>query len=148
MSTEDGTTFRPSYIPAEEVLVSYFKNDSGTILWSVRQEDTIEGSKTILTAWDTTDGTVRFQCDTTQPAFVKVNSNPSSLYEKMTWGFDNIIYENGGTYLIRSAGCDTKSRNVLCINTALSIWSNPTVTCTGQKPALGSSQDNMGNLPA
>ena len=34
--------------------------------------------------------------------------------------------------------CDTKSRNVLCINTALSIWSNPTVTCTGQKPALGS----------
>lgn len=82
MSTEDGTTFRPSYIPAEEVLVSYFKNDSGTILWSVRQEDTIEGSKTILTAWDTTDGTVRFQCDTTQPAFVKVNSNPSSLYEK------------------------------------------------------------------
>lgn len=22
----------------------------------------------------------------------------------MTWGFDNIIYENGGTYLIRSAG--------------------------------------------
>ena len=33
-------------------------------------------------------------------------------------------------------------------NTALSIWSNPTVTCTGQKPALGSSQDNMGNLPA
>ena len=29
-----------------------------------------------------------------------------------------------------------------------SIWSNPTVTCTGQKPALGSSQDNMGNLPA
>ena len=44
--------------------------------------------------------------------------------------------------------CDTKSRNVLCINTALSIWSNPTVTCTGQKPALGSSQDNMGNLPA
>ena len=104
MSTEDGTTFRPSYIPAEEVLVSYFKNDSGMILWSVRQEDTIEGSKTILTAWDTTDGTVRFQCDTTQPAFVKVNSNPSSLYEKMTWGFDNIIYENGGTYLIRSAG--------------------------------------------
>ena len=44
--------------------------------------------------------------------------------------------------------CDTKSRNVLCINTALSIWSNPTVTCTGQKPALGSSQDNMRNLPA
>ena len=49
---------------------------------------------------------------------------------------------------IRKALCDTKSRNVLCINTALSIWSNPTVTCTGQKPALGSSQDNMGNLPA
>lgn len=50
--------------------------------------------------------------------------------------------------LIPKVECDTKSRNVLCINTALSIWSNPTVTCTGQKPALGSSQDNMGNLPA
>lgn len=44
--------------------------------------------------------------------------------------------------------CDTKSRNVLRVNATLSIWSNPTVTCTGQKPALGSSQDNMGNLPA
>ena len=51
-------------------------------------------------------------------------------------------------HLTRKQKCDTKSRNVLCINTALSIWSNPTVTCTGQKPALGSSQDNMGNLPA
>ena len=50
--------------------------------------------------------------------------------------------------MTRTVECDTKSRNVLCINTALSIWSNPTVTCTGQKPALGSSQDNMGNLPA
>lgn len=29
MSTEDGTTFRPSYIPAEEVLVSYFKMTAG-----------------------------------------------------------------------------------------------------------------------
>ncbi|YAF49260.1 hypothetical protein K6755_05415 [Faecalibacterium prausnitzii] len=44
--------------------------------------------------------------------------------------------------------CDTKSRNVLRVNATLSIWSNPTVACTGQKPALGSSQDNMGNLPA
>lgn len=51
-------------------------------------------------------------------------------------------------FLTLTVECDTKSRNVLCINTALSIWSNPTVTCTGQKPALGSSQDNMGNLPA
>lgn len=48
----------------------------------------------------------------------------------------------------QKAGCDTKSRNVLRVNATLSIWSNPTVTCTGQKPALGSSQDNMGNLPA
>ena len=52
------------------------------------------------------------------------------------------------TFVTQMHRCDTKSRNVLCINTALSIWSNPTVTCTGQKPALGSSQDNMGNLPA
>ncbi len=104
MSMEDGTTFRPSYIPADEVLVSYFKNDSGTILWSVKQEDAIEGSKTILTAWDTTDGSVRFQCDTTQPEFVEVNSNPAALYEKMTGGFNNIIYEGGGTYLIKNAG--------------------------------------------
>ena len=50
--------------------------------------------------------------------------------------------------LIQKLECDTKSRNVLRVNAALSIWSNPTVTCTGQKPALGSSQDNMGNLPA
>ena len=50
--------------------------------------------------------------------------------------------------LIPKVKCDTKSRNVLRVNATLSIWSNPTVTCTGQKPALGSSQDNMGNLPA
>ena len=29
--------------------------------------------------------------------------------------------------------CDTKSRNVLRVNATLSIWSNPTVTCTGIK---------------
>ena len=49
---------------------------------------------------------------------------------------------------LQMAMCDTKSRNVLRVNATLSIWSNPTVTCTGQKPALGSSQDNMENLPA
>ena len=60
-----------------------------------------------------------------------------------------VVSVNGmGGVVTLTAECDTKSRNVLCINTALSIWSNPTVTCTGQKPALGSSQDNMGNLPA
>ena len=64
-------------------------------------------------------------------------------------GTDTLAYSAAAlSYLIQNAECDTKSRNVLCINTALSIWSNPTVTCTGQKPALGSSQDNMGNLPA
>ena len=52
------------------------------------------------------------------------------------------------SWLPQMAKCDTKSRNVLRVNATLSIWSNPTVTCTGQKPALGSSQDNMGNLPA
>ena len=51
-------------------------------------------------------------------------------------------------FLTLTVECDTKSRNVLRVNATLSIWSNPTVTCTGQKPALGSSQDNMGNLPA
>ena len=59
-----------------------------------------------------------------------------------------VLRREGGGNTADPADCDTKSRNVLCINTALSIWSNPTVTCTGQKPALGSSQDNMGNLPA
>lgn len=76
---------------------------------------------------------------------------------KTRWSYANVWEPksiNGGTakysvcLLIPKEECDTKSRNVLCINTALSIWSNPTVTCTGQKPALGSSQDNMGNLPA
>ena len=55
---------------------------------------------------------------------------------------------DGLTGATPKAKCDTKSRNVLRVNATLSIWSNPTVTCTGQKPALGSSQDNMGNLPA
>ena len=72
-----------------------------------------------------------------------IQSLVTVLHENVHCYQDQII---DGT--IRNAECDTKSRNVLCINTALSIWSNPTVTCTGQKPALGSSQDNMGNLLA
>ena len=33
--------------------------------------------------------------------------------------------------------CDTKSRNVLRVNAALSIWSNPTVTCNWSKASVG-----------
>ena len=59
-----------------------------------------------------------------------------------------VAVQGKATRMTRKGKCDTKSRNVLRVNATLSIWSNPTVTCTGQKPALGSSQDNMGNLPA
>ncbi|OUQ36292.1 hypothetical protein, partial [Faecalibacterium sp. An122] len=57
--------------------------------------------------------------------------------------FEDIPYCAAPADPIQKLKCDTKSRNVLRVNAALSIWSNPTVTCTGQKPALGSSQDNM-----
>ena len=66
-------------------------------------------------------------------------------YDRYPWEYTSFPVE-GDVILIEE--CDTKSRNVLRVNATLSIWSNPTVTCTGQKPALGSSQDNMGNLPA
>lgn len=104
MVTEDGTTVRPTYIPEDETLVSYFKNDSGTTLWTIKQKDALEGSKTVLTAWNAMDGSVRFQTDTSQPEFVKVNSNPSALYENLSQQYNNIIYRDGGTYLIKDAG--------------------------------------------
>ena len=69
-----------------------------------------------------------------------------AFYDKLEKA--NLFYENILHFASQKLECDTKSRNVLRVNAALSIWSSPTVTCTGQKPALGSSQDNMGNLPA
>lgn len=70
-------------------------------------------------------------------------------FKKVRWNIlDDREHRDYKNAEIRKAWCDTKSRNVLRVNATLSIWSNPTVTCTGQKPALGSSQDNMGNLPA
>ena len=89
--------------------------------------------------------TATYQCKTLQHTIndYNIQSLVTVLHENVHCYQDQII---DGT--IRNAECDTKSRNVLRVNATLSIWSNPTVTCTGQKPALGSSQDNMGNLPA
>ena len=53
MAKEDGTLFRPSYLSNDEIIIRYAKDDDGTLLWTVRREDSIEGTKAIITAWDT-----------------------------------------------------------------------------------------------
>ena len=98
MVREDGTTFWPSYVPADEVLVAYLKNECGILLWTVKQEDTLNGSKTILTAWNTSDGSMRFQCDTTQPEFEK--NDPVTMYKNLTQNLGVISYEGAGVYMI------------------------------------------------
>ena len=74
MAKEDGTLFRPSYLSNDEIIIRYAKDDDGTLLWTVRREDSIEGTKAIITAWDT-NGEIRFQCDTTRDEFSKMNSD-------------------------------------------------------------------------
>ena len=80
------------------MLVAYLKNECGILLWTVKQEDTLNGSKTILTAWNTSDGSMRFQCDTTQPEFEK--NDPVTMYKNLTQNLDVISYEGAGVYMI------------------------------------------------
>ena len=62
-------------------------------------------------------------------------------------------YENGTRLpsydiLIRIAKCDTRSRNKLLLEAALSIWGNPTTACVAGNGGVGSLWDNVGKLRA
>ena len=59
-----------------------------------------------------------------------------------TQTFEPVSYTHLDVYKrqILRERCDTKSRNVLRVNATLSIWSNPTVTCTC---LLYTSQDQL-----
>ena len=106
MAKEDGTLFRPSYLSNDEIIIRYAKDDDGTLLWTVRREDSIEGTKAIITAWDT-NGEIRFQCDTTRDEFSKMNSD--TVYKDLANNdYDSIgisqafAYCGGSVYRIRS----------------------------------------------
>lgn len=96
MMDETGRPFRPRFLQEDEEIVRYAKDDFGVVLWTAKKIDSLDGSKTILTAWTST-GTMLAQFDSSQEAFEEISA--SSLYDAL---FENqhFIYQGGYTYLI------------------------------------------------
>ena len=76
-------------------------------MWTIKREDGIDGTKIALTARKM-DGSVCFQCDTTQPEFSELN--PSDLYDEIVSSGYNVnsngistpfIYCGGTLYRVR-----------------------------------------------
>lgn len=102
MMDESGNLLRPEFLPDEEEIVSYTKNNEtlGAILWTVQKVDLLEGSVTTLTA-RTSKGKVLAQFDSTQDPLTRVRAfDVSTLYEVLTENQDPILYAGGNTYYI------------------------------------------------
>ena len=80
MATEDGTQLLVSWLPENEKIIRFAKDEEGVLLWSIKREDGIDGTKVTFTARKM-DSSICFQCDTTQPEFSELN--PNDLYETL-----------------------------------------------------------------
>lgn len=107
MATEDGTQLLVSWLPENEKIIRFAKDEEGVLLWSIKREDGIDGTKVTFTARKM-DGSICFQCDTTQPEFSELN--PNDLYETLVnAGYDMnaeeistpFIYCGGTLYRVR-----------------------------------------------
>lgn len=107
MATEDGMQLLPSWLPENEKIIRFAKDEEGVLLWSIKREDGIDGTKVTFTA-RRMDGSICFQCDTTQLEFSELN--PNDLYEKLVnSGYDMnskgistpFIYCGGTLYRVR-----------------------------------------------
>lgn len=107
MVGEDGTDATPAWLPENERIIRYAKDEAGVLLWTIKREDGIDGTKIALTARKM-DGSVCFQCDTTQPEFSELN--PSDLYDEIVSSGYNVnsngistpfIYCGGTLYRVR-----------------------------------------------
>ena len=107
MVGEDGTDATPAWLPENERIIRYAKDEAGVLLWTIKREDGIDGTKIALTARKM-DGSVCFQCDTTQLEFSELN--PSDLYDEIVSSGYNVnsngistpfIYCGGTLYRVR-----------------------------------------------
>ena len=107
MVDEDGMDATPAWLPEDERVIRYAKDEAGILLWTVKREDGIDGTKLTLIARQM-DGSVYFQCDTTQPEFSELN--PSDLYNAIVSSGYNVgekgistpfIYCGGTLYRVR-----------------------------------------------
>ena len=107
MATEDGTQLLVSWLPENEKIIRFAKDEEGVLLWSIKREDGIDGTKVTFTARKM-DSSICFQCDTTQPEFSELN--PNDLYETLVnAGYDMnaegistpFIYCGGTLYRVR-----------------------------------------------
>lgn len=100
MMDETGRLFRPQYLQDDEEIIRYAKDDFGVVLWTAKKVDSLEGSKTILTAW-TSDGEVLAQFDCSQEMFTK--SSASALYKALMDDSQGFAYQGGYTYRIKDS---------------------------------------------
>lgn len=117
MIDSEGNGFKPSFLNKADEIIYYGKDTTGTTLWSVRKEDSIEGSNTILTAWSSS-GEIKFQCDSnTSDLLGKFGA--TNMYEKLiNYRDDNYAlrycggaeYSFGHSYISRSLYCGVNIR--------------------------------------
>ena len=50
MATEDGTQLLVSWLPENEKIIRFAKDEEGVLLWSIKREDGIDGTKVTFTA--------------------------------------------------------------------------------------------------
>lgn len=103
MMGADGRLFWPHGLSDDDVIIRYAKDDGQAILWTVRREDSLDGTKVVFTAWvkDATTDTekVYAQFDTSQKEFEGMNAN--DIYENMTSGYDKIWNLGSGIYSVK-----------------------------------------------
>lgn len=103
MAGADGTLFWPVELSSDDVIIRYAKDDELPILWTVRREDSILGTKVVFTAWVKDEATsslkVYFQFDTSQEEFEGMNAD--DIYKTMTENSGRFTYSGNGVYRIK-----------------------------------------------
>ena len=133
MATEDGTQLLVSWLPENEKIIRFAKDEEGVLLWSIKREDGIDGTKVTFTARKM-DSSICFQCDTTQPEFSGYDMNAEgistpfiycggTLYRVRGWnGYVFINIANGKLhYISEFNACQIRMENGVMFQTAPSI---------------------------
>lgn len=107
-----GKPFKPAFLNKNDEIIYYGKDTTGVTLWTVRREDLIDGSNTILTAWSS-NGEIKFQCDSNTSDLL-AEFGAKELYDKLLNYQDTnyaLQYQGGAEY---SFGHSYISRGLYC----------------------------------
>ena len=102
---ENGNQVMIPGMEADETIIRYAKDDGRVLLWTIKQEDTIDGSNMVLKARNP-DGSVFYQCDTTKEEFSNIEYVSDFYKELLQAGADSeseFSYCGAGIYRVGSS---------------------------------------------